>query len=56
MAGNGRHQTDDKTRDRIMKLHEDGLNYATIARRIGVTARTVSRIVKREQEQKTPAQ
>ena len=34
--------------DRIMQLHErDKLNYATIAERLNVTARTVSRTVKR---------
>jgi IS30 family transposase len=33
---------------RIVKLHRDGLNFATIARRVDCTARTVSRVVKRE--------
>jgi len=35
---------------RIVKLHKEGLNYATIARRVNCTARTVSRVVKREKE------
>lgn len=38
-----------ETVDRIMKLYEDGLSYSTIAQRLCVSARTVSRIVKRVQ-------
>jgi len=33
---------------RIMRLHDEGLNYEQIARRFNLTARTISRIVKRE--------
>lgn len=34
--------------ERVFQLHErDQLNYATIAKRTGLTSRTVSRIVKR---------
>jgi len=36
--------------ERIMKLHREGLNFATISQRINCTARTVSRVVKREQD------
>ena len=43
-------QTTDKTRERIMKLHREGLSYSVIAQRTGYTARTVSRTVKRELE------
>lgn len=32
----------------ILKLHHQGLNPATISRRVPYTARTVSRVIKRE--------
>ena len=38
---------------RIIQLHREGLNYATIAQRVHCTARTVSRVVKRLEKVKT---
>ncbi len=41
-------RTTEADRERIMKLHEEGLNYQVIARRTGFAARSVARIVQRE--------
>ncbi len=45
-------QADEEHRARIMKLHDSGLSFSVIAQRVGWTARTVSRIVKRELEKR----
>jgi len=47
----------EREKARIMRLHEEGLNYEQIARRFDLTARSVSRIVKREKAkgEKQPA-
>lgn len=44
----------DKEKERILKLHEEGLSYEIISRRVGRPARTVSRIIKAAKE-KQPA-
>jgi len=46
----GSQRVTNKYTDTIMKLHDEGLNPATIARRVPYTARTVARVIKREQE------